>query len=103
VRRFLLKNLGRTSTGEFFWKINLRGLAENYLRLGEAVVASAPFAKPTLFIRAGKSNYMKPEDETLIGELFPQAEIQTIAEASHWVHADKPEEFVKLVLDFISN
>ena len=101
LRRFLLKNLGRNAAGEFFWKINLRGIAASYLKLGEPIAAAAPFAKPTLFIRGGKSNYMKPEDEALIRELFPQSQIQTIAAASHWVHADQPEEFLRLVLNFL--
>lgn len=101
LRRFLLKNLGRNSAGEFFWKINLRGIAENYLKLREPVSALAPFAKPALFIRGGKSNYINPEDEPLIRELFPQSQIQTIAGAGHWVHADVPEAFLRLVLDFL--
>lgn len=101
LRRFLLKNLGRNSTGEFFWKINLRSLAENYPQLGEPISAVAPFAKPALFIRGGKSNYLKAEDEALIRELFPQAQIETLAEASHWVHADQPEEFLRLVQAFL--
>ena len=37
LRRFLLKNLGRNADGKFFWKMNLGGLAQNYLRLGEPV------------------------------------------------------------------
>jgi pimeloyl-ACP methyl ester carboxylesterase len=101
LRRFLLKNLGRNADGKFFWKINLHGLAKNYLRLGEPVAASAPFPKPTLFIRGGKSRYILPSDEPLIRELFPLAEIQTIAGASHWIHADAPEEFLRLVLGFL--
>jgi len=101
LRRFLLKNLGRNSTGEFFWKINLRSLAENYPQLGEPISAVAPFAKPALFIRGGKSNYLKAEDEALIRELFPQAQIETLAEASHWVHADQPDEFLRLVQAFL--
>jgi pimeloyl-ACP methyl ester carboxylesterase len=101
LRRFLLKNLGRDSAGKFFWKINLRGLAENYPRLGEPVSAPAPFVKPTLFIRGGKSNYINAEDEPLMRELFPQSEITTIAGAGHWIHADQPEEFLNLVLDFL--
>ena len=101
LRRFLLKNLGRNDAGEFFWKINLRGLAENYLRLGQSLAVPAPFKKPALFIRGGKSNYLKPEDEPLIRELFPQAQIQTIAAASHWVHADEPAEFLRRLLDFL--
>jgi esterase len=101
LRRFLLKNLGRNIAGEFFWKINLRGLSENYLQLRKRVSALSPFAKPTLFIRGGKSNYINPEDEPLIRELFPQSEMQTIAEASHWVHADQSEEFLRLALNFL--
>ena len=101
LRRFLLKNLGRNPAGAFTWKINLGGLAKNYLRLGEPVAAAAPFVKPTLFIRGGKSKYLKAEDESLIRELFPQAQIRTIAGASHWVHADQPEEFLRLLLDFL--
>ena len=101
LRRFLLKNLGRDAAGKFFWKINLTGLAENYPRLGDPVSALPPFNKPTLFISGGKSNYLKPEDETPIRELFPQAEIQTIAGAGHWIHADQPAEFLRRLLDFL--
>ena len=101
LRRFLLKNLGRNAAGEFFWKIHLRGVAENYPQLRKPVSPVRPFAKPTLFIRGGKSNYLNPEDEPLIRELFPQAKIQTIAGAGHWVHADTPAEFLRLTLDFL--
>ncbi len=101
LRRFLLKNLGRNPGGGFYWKINLRGLAENELNLCAPVSGPAPLAKPVRFIRGGRSNYINPADESLIRELFPQAEIQTIASAGHWVHADKPDEFLRLVLDFL--
>lgn len=36
TRRFLLKNLGRGPTGEFYWKMNLHELCTNYNRLTEA-------------------------------------------------------------------
>jgi pimeloyl-ACP methyl ester carboxylesterase len=54
-----------------------------------------------LFIRGGVSDYMGAGDEARIQELFPFATIKTIAAASHWVHADAPEEFVRLVLEFL--
>ena len=101
LRRFLLKNLGRDEQGKFIWKMNLRGVAENYSRLGEVLSAQNHFEKSTLFIRGGKSDYIGTNDEKEILKLFPAAKIQTIAEASHWVHADAPEEFLKLVLDFL--
>ncbi len=101
LRRFLLKNLRRNPGGEFFWKINLSGLAENYPKLCHPIAAPRPCAKPVLFIRSGKSNYINPEDEPLIRQLFPQARIQTIAEAGHWVHADQLELFLRAILDFL--
>ena len=108
LRRFLLKNLGRDTEGGFIWKMNLSGVADNYSRLGEVVErrrlalrCDGAFTGPTLFIRGGKSDYTCDADVAEIHRLFPAAEIQTIAAASHWVHADAPEEFVRLVLDFL--
>ena len=101
LRRFLLKNLGRAVAGEFFWKLNLRAIAENYPHLREPVSVLIPFLKPALFIRGGRSNYVNPEDEPLIRALFPQVEFQTIAEAGHWLHADAPEEFLRRLLAFL--
>jgi len=101
LRRFLLKNLGWTDAGKLVWKMNLRGVAENYSRLGEVLNAGEPFAGPALFIRGGKSDYINAADELAIHQLFPMAEIQEIVTANHWVHADAPEEFVRMVLNFL--
>jgi esterase len=102
LRRFLLKNLGRDNHGNFIWKMNLRGVAENYLHLGKLLAAGdKSFAGPTLFIRGGKADYLTAADEPDIRRLFTAAEIQTIPEAGHWIHADAPEEFMRLVLEFL--
>ena len=83
--------------------MNLHGLWKNYPQLGNAISTSVPFSKSTLFIRGEKSNYIGAADESTIRELFPQAEIQTIIGAGHWIHADKPEEFLKCVLKFLAD
>jgi len=100
LRRFLLKNLTRNAEGKFAWKINVTGLAENYPNL-RASVGGTPFAGPTLFIRGAKSEYIRAVGEPSIPEFFPGAEIKTIENAGHWVHADAPEEFVRLVREFL--
>jgi pimeloyl-ACP methyl ester carboxylesterase len=108
LRRFLLKNLGRDEHGNFLWKMNLRGVAENYPRLGEVLERRSPDRLvggrelPALFIRGGKSDYIGAADEVEIKRLFPAAKIQTITSADHWVHADAPGEFVRLTLDFLA-
>src|SRR5882724_7725371 len=102
LRRFLLKNLGRNSDGKFFWKINLRGIQKNAAALREPISSSAPSAKPALFVRGEKSDYIRVRDEIGIRQLFPNAKIETISGACHWVHSEKPEEFMRAVLNFLS-
>jgi pimeloyl-ACP methyl ester carboxylesterase len=99
LRRFVLKNLGRNAEGKFEWKINVTGLAENYANL-RAPVTGVPFAGPTLFIRGAKSEYIRATGEPSILELFPGATVKTIENAGHWLHADAPDEFVRLVREF---
>jgi len=100
TRQFLLKNITRTETGTYTWKMNLPVLWEHFQDI-LAPVSGGPFDKPTLFIRGGNSNYIRPEDEPLIHSLFPQATIVTLEGAGHWVHADKPEELVAAVEAFL--
>jgi esterase len=102
LRRFLLKNLGRTADGTFEWKINLSGLARGYPNLRAAVTGPQSYTGPTLFIRGSKSEYLRATGEPSIPELFPQASITTLEGAGHWLHADNPEAFTRLVNDFLS-
>lgn len=102
VRQFLLKSLTREGHGPFRWKINLPAISENYPRLSEALPMACPFDKPALFIRGEQSKYVRDKDWELIHELFPQAEMHTIARAGHWVHAEAPEEFLTVVQAFLA-
>ena len=43
------------------------------------------------------------EDEMIIKERFPNAEIKKIANAGHWLHAENPKDFTAEVLDFLLN
>ena len=102
TRQFLLKNLTRTDDGGFEWKLNLPVVRDQIENIGEALPEGSRFDKPTLFIGGSNSDYIRPEDEGLIKEHFPQARIETITGAGHWVHAEKPDEVVELIKGFIS-
>jgi pimeloyl-ACP methyl ester carboxylesterase len=101
VRQFLLKNLTRNPDGAFTWKMNLPVLWRHYRDI-LAPVDGRPFNGPALFVRGSLSNYISEEDFPLIRELFPQARIETVADAGHWVHADKPQELLALLQDFLA-
>ena len=47
------------------------------------------------------SNYINEEDEDLILIHFPNAEIITINDAGHWVHAQQPKQFFETILRFV--
>ena len=101
VRQFLLKNLGRSKGGGYEWKLNLPVIDEKIENVGEALGEDKRFDKPTLFINGTTSNYIKKEDEEMIRTIFPNASIQPIEGAGHWVHAEKPEEFLSVLQSFI--
>ncbi len=102
VRQFLLKNLSRNSEGKFEWKINLMAIQNHIQEIGEGMQYEGTFEKPTLFINGAKSNYFKVGDEKLILKLFPAAQIETL-DAGHWVQAERPQEFVQTVINFLKN
>jgi len=102
VRQFVLTNLRRVEEGRYNWKINLSGLRSNYAEVVKAQNSETPFRGPTLFIRGGNSNYIRPEDATSLLELFPSATVSTISGAGHWVHADAPEKLLPLVEEFLA-
>lgn len=102
VRQFLLKNLVRTDTGAFAWKIPLEMIYQNYHSLNHPIESAHSFPHPALFIRGGRSDYIRNDDRPEIQRLFPRSEIVTIASAGHWVHADAPMEFSNAVRQFLS-
>jgi pimeloyl-ACP methyl ester carboxylesterase len=101
VRQFLLKNLDRKQEGGFEWKINLNVLDANIEKMGEGLQYEGKFDKRTLFIRGTRSNYILDEDYDRIHDLFTASTIVSL-DTSHWVQAEKPQEFVDTVLEFIA-
>lgn len=100
TRQFLLKNITRNDDGKFAWKMNLPVLWRHFPDILDAVTGE-PFDKPALFVRGDRSDYIKDADTALIMTLFPQAEITTIPNAGHWVHADKPNELITVISEFL--
>lgn len=64
---------------------------------------AAPFRKETLFILGGRSRHVGLGDEPLIRRLFPETGFCIIGGAGHWVHADAPGIFFRLVQAFLSS
>ncbi len=103
TRQFLLKNLTSTESGVYTWKMNLKVLQNDYNEIVAQIEYNGIYLKPVLFIRGSLSLYIKPADEVEIIEHFVNAKIETIGNAGHWLHAEKPKEFYELVVSFLLN
>ena len=103
VRQFLLKNLARDGEEGFRWRMNLEVLHRDYENLVAPVgTLGQDFPGQALFVRGGKSDYVRDEDWDGIVKYFPLAELATVAGAGHWVHAEQPRELFTLVRDFLA-
>lgn len=101
TRQFLLKNLYWIEKGKLALRINLEILKNEVGEIGESLPSYARFEKDTLFLRGDRSEYIGIEDERLIANHFPIAEIVTISNAGHWLHAENPKAFYEAVIRFI--
>lgn len=100
VRQFLLKSLYKDQD-KFRWRFHLKALIANYPQILEAPVSQGPYPGPVLFIKGGDSDYLLPEHQATIQHLFPHSKAKVIMGTGHWLHAEKPVAFAKIVTDFL--
>jgi esterase len=101
VRMFILKNLYYKIHGKLAWRLNLDAISQSMDLLFDSICSENQYKGPTLFIRGGKSDYVPDADIPMIKSMFPEAVIKTITGASHWVHADAPEELCFMLSSFL--
>jgi esterase len=95
TRQFLLKNLYRNNEGGFSWRFNLPVITEEIDHIGEQL-PSGICTTSTLFFHGGKSDYIIQSDYSEILNYFPNAEFQIMQGAGHWLHAENPNEFIRI-------
>lgn len=101
VRAFLLTNLAEVNGG-ISWRVNLDILAQHLDKISTFPQQLGSYLGPTLFLCGGNSTYVQPSHHSGIRRLFPQAQIQTVSDAGHWVHGDKPQDFIDAVSNFLA-
>jgi abhydrolase domain-containing protein 11 len=102
LRQFLLTNLIEVDN-KYQWRLNLESISVNFLNhIARFPPLPSTFNGPTYFIAGGNSNFLKKEHHELIKEIFPLVKIDYIPGANHWLHAEKPNEFLKLVTQYLA-
>ncbi|PKF78287.1 histidine kinase [Vibrio sp. vnigr-6D03] len=100
VRQFLGKSLYK-ETSHLGWRFNVASLYANYNNI-LTWHELTPVEIPTLFIKGGNSDYLTEEHQGLVRQQFPFAKAHVIANTGHWLHAEKPNDVLRVLRRFIS-
>lgn len=103
IRQFLLTNLVEINK-EVKWRCNLDVISENFITgVSNFPLPIAEYNEDTLFICGEKSPYVLKSDHDKIRNVFPKARFTYVMEAGHWVHSEKPIEFLRILTEFVQN
>ena len=101
TKQFLLKNLYWEQPGQLGFRFNLAVFNKDPEVIGQAIPSQTLFTGPTLFLRGDKSDYIFDSDIDNIHLHFPNAQIKTVTNAGHWLHAENPNQFFQYVSEFL--
>ncbi len=100
TRQFLLKHIYWKESDRMDWRFNLNVISREIESIGIGAPAFTS-QTPVLVLKGEKSDYIQENDVLDFNKRFSNLEIETIAGAGHWLHAEKPKEFSEAVLRFI--
>ena len=102
LRGFLLQNLNREGDN-WCWRVNWTAIKQHMNELFGFPLAPDDWHidVPTLFIRGENSDYVDAEGISMIERHFSNAEVETLAKAGHWLHADQPHVFMQKVVAYL--
>ena len=102
VRQFLLKSLEK-SGDVFGWQFHLSAIKENYPLIIGPLEEGKSFHGEVLFIKGADSDYILPQHREETIKRFPNSQAKIISGAGHWLHAEKPTIFNRIVCNFIAS
>lgn len=108
IRGLIMKNMQRTDSNVFVWKINAASILKNLNKIMEGIDRKAAFPQqvtgfPVVFLRGAESDYLPVEDYADIKKIFPAVEFTEIPDAGHWIQADNPDAVADNLLRLLNN
>ncbi|GAA99665.1 uncharacterized protein L969DRAFT_98858 [Mixia osmundae IAM 14324] len=106
IRQFLLTNLNRPTSRDsrdpLRFRIPVDVLSKSLNAIGEFPFeeGKAVFKEPALFVKGELSKYLNRKSIAVAREYFPEMQLETVTGAGHWVHSEKPSEFMQLMREF---
>ena len=103
IRSFLLQNIRIDEEGVLNWRINLDALINNSSEISDFPELDTVSRTKALFLYGSKSEYSVYSHKERIENIFLNAFYKEIKDVGHWVHAEKPKEFIEIVTNFLKS
>ena len=102
IAPFLMQNLLSTQTG-FTWRINLAAIDQQMPQIigFPSELKHLQYSGPSTAVVGEKSDYVLGADGSVFAPMFESINVRIIAGAGHWVHTDKPTEFLDCIVEVI--
>jgi pimeloyl-ACP methyl ester carboxylesterase len=102
TRQFLLTNAMHAPDKTIKFRIPLDIISDSIPSIGDFPYqpGEVTWSGPTLFVKGEHSNYINRHNIPACKAFFPNMQLETL-DAGHWVHAERPTEFVQMVERFI--
>jgi len=92
ILAFLLKSLVQASNDTWQWLFEPAAIRRSFPEIWRGIEPGRTYLGPVLFLAGADSDYFLPDDVDPSLQFFPHAEFAAIRGARHWLHADKPDE-----------
>jgi esterase len=105
LRAFVLTNLKLDKPNKrFAWRCNLDVLRSSVADIMDFPLPSStvPYSGPTLFLGGANSSYISADHMESIHRLFPNASVEHVDNAGHFVHVDQPGLVGQCIASFIA-
>ena len=104
VAPFLTQNLVMQND-HFDWRINLGAITASMGSLSDfpELLRDLHFPRRLTAILGERSDYVSSRDASAYAPMFDNVQVDVIAGAGHWVHADQPTAFIEAVRRALGN
>ena len=103
TRLFLATNLERAPEGGLRLRLGLDQIEAGYHDIMQAPAGEGAYPGAVLVLRGGRSPYVPDSALPNLREVLPEAQVVTLEEAGHWLHAEQPEAFQTAVNEFLAD
>jgi pimeloyl-ACP methyl ester carboxylesterase len=101
LRAFFNQSVDFSQAIEKKWSLNLSSIKRNLSFIMNFPQLSSKALCKSLFLRGSLSHYVSDANLFDIEKYFANYQLTTIQGASHWIHAEKRDEFNQKVIKFL--